>query len=120
MWVWSDFEADALRHEGYPCFEASLAPHSRVEGRARVRPAGALPHLPRVQRTGHTREWDLLDPDRRPETLNTDRAGLAQCRMRTHAMERVGISCMVPPVLATVRLNISMNIPGARSPMLLP
>src|SRR5260221_10310829 len=37
--------ADALWHEEYPCFGARPAPHSRVVAHARVRPAGAPPHL---------------------------------------------------------------------------
>ena len=47
--VRADFRADALRLWGCQSFGAASAPLSRVLALARVRPAGAPPHLPRDQ-----------------------------------------------------------------------
>jgi hypothetical protein len=80
-----DFWADALRLWECQSFGAEPAPLSRVEGYARVLPAGALPHLPNTPGIGHTREWNLLDRDRRQERLNTDRVAQAQCHRSTGA-----------------------------------
>jgi hypothetical protein len=85
VWLHSDFWADALRHEGCPCFGAAPAPLSRVLWLARVLLAGAPPHLPNTAGTGHTREWDLLDRDRQPETRSTGHAAPARCRTGTGA-----------------------------------
>jgi hypothetical protein len=85
VWLHSDFWADALRHEGCPCFGAAPAPHSRVLALARVLPAGAPPHLPNTAGTGHTRGWDLLDRDGQPETPSRGHAAPARCRTGTGA-----------------------------------
>ena len=94
-----DFEADALGLRGYRSCEAASASHSRVERRARMLPAGRVPDLPNQRRTaiGHTREEDLVDPGRRPETPSRGRAGLRRHRdtgasAATTAWERTGRS----------------------------
>jgi hypothetical protein len=86
VWLGSDFRTDALWHEGCPCFGASAAPHSHVGRVARVLSAGAPPHLPNTPRTGHTRGWDLLDRDRRPETPNRGLVGWDRPHRRTDAI----------------------------------
>src|SRR5713226_6672533 len=74
VWLRPDFWADALRLWAYQSFGASAAPLSHVLPVARVLPAGAPPHLPRVHRTGHKRVYHLPSQGKRPETLSTDRA----------------------------------------------
>src|SRR6266851_6571338 len=93
VWLRSDLWADALWHEGYPCFGARPAPHSRVVWFARVLLAGAPPHPPRERHTGHTRGWGLLDRDRPPETPSTGRAGWGQCHMDTDEIAARAVSC---------------------------
>ena len=55
---------------GYRSCEAQAAPHLRVGELPRMLPAGRVPDLPNWRRTavGHTREGNLVDRDRRPET----------------------------------------------------
>src|SRR5215471_17522272 len=85
-------KADALRLWGCQSFEADIALHSRVVGRARVRPAGAPPHLPSTAGTGHTREWDLLDRGRQPETLSRDPAEWDPPHRHTGAISGLTVS----------------------------
>ena len=68
--VRSDFGADALWHEEYPCFGARPALHSHVATDALVQPAGASPHLPRVPCTGHKRDDRFPYQDRLPGMRN--------------------------------------------------
>src|SRR5262249_5505292 len=84
VWLDLDFWADTLRLWGYQRSEATAAPHSRVGELPRMLPAGAAPHLPSTPGTRHTRECNLLDPDRRPETPNRGRAG-PRCHRGSHA-----------------------------------
>ena len=82
----------------------------------------------------------LLDQDRQPERRNTGRAAPApptgavcqRCESGFLTVlpqpDNIGtvwccaweLRVRVPPVLATVRLKCSINIPGARSPTLRP
>src|SRR6266851_489059 len=85
VWVHLDFGADALRLWRCQSFGARPAPLSRVRRFALVLPAGAPPHLPSVQRTGHKRVEHLLLRDKRPKTLNRGRAGWDRCHRHTGA-----------------------------------
>lgn len=78
-----DFRADALWRQGCCRFGAWSAPLSRVEI-ARVLLAGRAPDLPSTPGTGHTREEDLLDRGRPPETPSTGRAA-PKCHRGTDA-----------------------------------
>src|ERR1051326_4453657 len=70
---------------GYRSCEAGAASHLRVGYCARMLPAGRAPDLPSTPGTGHTREADLLVPDRRPETRSTGHAGWVRCHRDTRA-----------------------------------
>src|SRR5205809_317534 len=89
VWVRFDFWTDALRLWEDQSFGARPAPLSHVEPVARVLSAGAPPrpprHLPSRVGTGHTRGWDLLDPDRRPETPHIGCAAPVPRHRRTDA-----------------------------------
>src|ERR1051326_9159710 len=92
VWLREDFSADALGLRGYRSCEAEAAPHLRVGVCARMLPAGRAPDLPSPPGTGHTREADLLDPDRRPETRSTGHAGWVRCHRDTGASAATRVS----------------------------
>ena len=71
---------------GVPTVRGRVCPSSRVGWCTRMLPAGRAPDLPNTRRTaGHTREEDLPDRDRRPETPSRGRAGSAQSHRDTRA-----------------------------------
>src|SRR5258708_19590474 len=97
VWVHLDFGADALRLWRCQSFGARPAPLSRVRRFALVLPAGAPPHLPSVQRTGHKRADHLLFRDKRPETRHRVRAGWDRCHSHLGATAAKPASCPALP-----------------------